>query len=107
MSDSLALSIQIEVVYAFPTHVQRATVVVASNKATAGHVLSMVLDQRLITLDPSEAAIAPSDLSIGVFGQIVTANYKLQEGDRLEIYRPLQQDPKERRRRIARESQTR
>jgi len=40
-------------------------------------------------------------LSIGVFSQKVAHDYLLEEGDRLEIYRPLTADPKEVRRQLA------
>jgi len=38
---------------------------------------------------------------IGVFGDKVALDRPLEEGDRVEIYRPLKLDPKERRRRRA------
>jgi putative ubiquitin-RnfH superfamily antitoxin RatB of RatAB toxin-antitoxin module len=40
-------------------------------------------------------------LDLGVFAQKVSHDYLLQEGDRLEIYRPLTADPKEVRRQLA------
>jgi len=40
-------------------------------------------------------------LEIGVFSQKVALDYLLQDGDRLEIYRPLTADPKEVRRQLA------
>ncbi|MFT6031854.1 MAG: putative ubiquitin-RnfH superfamily antitoxin RatB of RatAB toxin-antitoxin module [Arenicella sp.] len=40
-------------------------------------------------------------LDIGVFSQKVAHDYLLQDGDRLEIYRPLTADPKEVRRQLA------
>ena len=40
-------------------------------------------------------------ISIGVFAQRITLDYLLEEGDRLEIYRPLTADPKEVRRQLA------
>lgn len=40
-------------------------------------------------------------LSIGVFAQKIDGDYLLQEGDRVEIYRPLTADPKEVRRQLA------
>jgi len=40
---------------------------------------------------------------IGIFGQEVTHDYRLQDGDRLELLRPLQEDPRERRRRLAKQ----
>lgn len=39
---------------------------------------------------------------LGVFGQPVRPDYALRPGDRVEIYRPLELDPKELRRRRAR-----
>ena len=41
------------------------------------------------------------DCDLGVFGKLVAADYELQEGDRIEIYRPLIADPKEIRRQRA------
>lgn len=38
---------------------------------------------------------------LGIFGKIIAADYELQDGDRIEIYRPLIADPKEIRRQRA------
>ena len=39
---------------------------------------------------------------LGIFAQLVPPDTRLQDGDRVEIYRPLQIDPKDaRRRRVA------
>jgi putative ubiquitin-RnfH superfamily antitoxin RatB of RatAB toxin-antitoxin module len=38
---------------------------------------------------------------LGVFGKAIAADYELQDGDRIEIYRPLIADPKEVRRQRA------
>lgn len=35
---------------------------------------------------------------IGVFSQLVSLDYVLKEGDRIEVYRPLKADPRDRRR---------
>jgi len=40
-------------------------------------------------------------VDIGVFGKAVKADYQLQQGDRIELYRPLIADPKEVRRQRA------
>lgn len=45
--------------------------------------------------------IDPDRQKIGVFGRMIKADTVLQEGDRLEIYRPLIADPKDARRRRA------
>lgn len=45
-----------------------------------------------------------STLSVGVFSTVVSNNSPLKAGDRIEIYRPLLIDPKEKRRQRARTS---
>lgn len=40
---------------------------------------------------------------IGIFGHEVTRDQRLQDGDRVEVLRPLTEDPRERRRRLARQ----
>ena len=35
------------------------------------------------------------DLKLGVFGKAVSPTQVLRDGDRVEIYRPLEADPKE------------
>lgn len=40
-------------------------------------------------------------LSTGIWSRVVKPNYELQDGDRIEIYRPLIADPKEVRKRRA------
>jgi putative ubiquitin-RnfH superfamily antitoxin RatB of RatAB toxin-antitoxin module len=44
-----------------------------------------------------------SDCGIGIFGREVTRDHRLQEGDRVEVLRPLPEDPRERRRRLAKQ----
>ena len=45
--------------------------------------------------------ISLTDCEVGVFSKPVALDDVLEEGDRLEIYRPLEVDPKEARRRRA------
>jgi len=49
----------------------------------------------------SHPEIDLSQHRLGIFGKLKTAESELREGDRIEIYRPLQADPKETRRRRA------
>jgi putative ubiquitin-RnfH superfamily antitoxin RatB of RatAB toxin-antitoxin module len=51
-------------------------------------------------------AIDPAACGIGIFGQEVAPGHVLRAGDRVEVLRPLPEDPKERRRRLAREGRT-
>ena len=46
--------------------------------------------------------IDPQALQVGVFGEVCEPDTVLRAGDRVEIHRPLQVDPKEARRRRAR-----
>ena len=43
----------------------------------------------------------PPFVGMAIFGQLCDASTRLQEGDRVELLRPLQLDPKEARRRRA------
>lgn len=49
-------------------------------------------------LAASHAGIDPRHCTLGVFGRLVGDDYVLQAGDRVEVYRPLAQDPREARR---------
>ena len=40
-------------------------------------------------------------LAVGVWGQTVARNHSVRDGDRIEIYRPLQIEPREARRQLA------
>jgi len=52
-----------------------------------------------ILADTPELAVRPLD--IGIFGKPVGSSQVLKAGDRVEIYRPLPDDPRARRRRQA------
>jgi len=91
-------SICIEVVYALPQRqfLERLTVAPTS---TARSVLSAV---QFITAHPEECAgLNIEDCPLGIFGEVINDQQVLQEGDRVEIYRPLPNDPREQRRMLA------
>lgn len=48
----------------------------------------------------------PSHAALGIHGRVVAPSSELADGDRVEIYRTLPADPKETRRRLAREGRT-
>ena len=52
-------------------------------------------------IDQHFPEIDVENCDLGVFGKAVAADYELQDGDRIEIYRPLIADPKEIRRQRA------
>lgn len=64
---------------------------------TAGEAL---LRSGVFALHPD---IDASGCSIGIFGQEVPRDHCLQDGDRVEVLRPLIEDPRERRRRLAKQ----
>ncbi len=45
-----------------------------------------------------------TQLSVGIFSKLVTHNTFLKDGERIEFYRPLLIDPKEKRRRKAKKN---
>jgi len=47
--------------------------------------------------------VDPANCSIGIFGREVARTQVLANGDRVEVLRPLPEDPRARRRRLARE----
>ena len=51
-----------------------------------------------------QAAGMKEGAALGIYGRRVAADTRLAHGDRVEIYRPLVLDPKERRRERARRS---
>lgn len=63
---------------------------------TAGDALAR---SGVLALHP---ALDPGACGLGIFGQEVGRDRVLADGDRVEILRPLAEDPKERRRRLAR-----
>ncbi len=52
-----------------------------------------------------QSAIEAGDARVGIFGKVKTPDTVLRDGDRIEVYRPLQADPKETRRRRAKHKQ--
>lgn len=48
----------------------------------------------------------PAQLAVAIFGKQVPREHQVEEGDRVEILRPLREDPKLRRRRAARAGRT-
>ena len=51
-------------------------------------------------------AIDPAACGVGIFGREVARDCVLASGDRVEVLRPLMEDPRDRRRRLARAGRT-
>jgi uncharacterized protein len=54
----------------------------------------------------SHPAIDPAACGVGIFGREVARDRVLAAGDRVEVLRPLAEDPRERRRRLARQGRS-
>ncbi len=78
----------IEVVYALPERQYRQLL-----KLPVGSTINDAL--AALNFEPYSLI---TDVKVGIFGKEKPLDYALLEGERLEIYRPLLADPKERRR---------
>jgi len=67
---------------------------------TAGEAIAR---SGILALHP---AIDTTSCGVGIFGLEVARSRVLQAGDRVEVLRPLVEDPRERRRRLAREGRS-
>ncbi len=90
----------IEIVLAYPDRQYLATLWVDTG-TTLRQAAVHAFEQGLIP-QPEEGSIEPQTVPLGVFGESEEDAYVLSEGERIEIYRPLLQDPKEWRRARAR-----
>ena len=88
---------QIEIAYAEP----HRAIVKALRLASGSRVADAL---PLAALDPEFSALDLDNSALGIFGRRVGRDHLLQDGDRLEIYRPLAADPKEARRARVREA---
>ncbi len=88
--------LEVEVVYAAPERLYRVTLRLEPGATLGRAVSASGLLERCAELDPER-------WGMGVFGRPQGADWLLQPGDRVELYRPLVIDPKEaRRRRVGR-----
>lgn len=99
MADADAAEIQFEVAYALPAR-QVITRVSARVGITAAEAIEMSGIRQLFPGIEAQPVI-------GIFSRKVSLDYRMQPGDRLEIYRPLTADPKEVRRQKAEEQKAR
>lgn len=89
----MAETIQIEVLYAEPRRQFLTKLEVGANATVDDAIKASGL------LDVLPADFVPA--GIGIFGRAVTSATRLRAGDRIELYRPLQADPKDSRRKRA------
>ena len=87
--------ITVEVVYALPDDQRLITLEVPVRTTVREAIRRSGLLDDFPALDPAESGV-------GIFSQPVDLDAALSDGDRVEIYRPLQVDPKAQRRARAR-----
>ena len=82
---------QVEVVFALPERQFLQTVTVPANATVADAI-------RISGVERHYPDIRFDDLQVGIWGKPENRTQPLREGDRVEIYRPLEMDPREARR---------
>lgn len=82
---------QVEVVFALPERQFLQTVTVPANATVADAI-------RMSGVERDYPDIRFDELQAGVWGKPEDRTHSLREGDRVEIYRPLEMDPREARR---------
>ena len=82
---------QVEVVFALPDRQVLEALEVENGATVAEAIARSGIARRFPETDLSE-------LQVGVWGRTVDRSRVLREGDRVEIYRPLEMDPREARR---------
>ena len=94
---------------------ERIAIEVACAEADRQTVLSLTVAAGCTAGEALEASgilarhpgVHPADCTLGIFGREVAHGQRLRDGDRVEVLRPLLQDPRERRRQVAREAKRR
>ncbi|MDF7671289.1 RnfH family protein [Orbaceae bacterium ESL0721] len=85
--------ITVQIVYAKP---DKQTII--NYQVEAGsNILQAILKSNIL----AECQITLDDHKVGIYGNLCALTDEVKEGDRIEIYRPLINDPKEIRRRRA------
>ena len=92
-------TIDIEVAYALPERQVCLPMKVVVGTTARDALLASRLDREFPELDLQRC-------DIGVFGRVVDDDCPLSAGDRLEVYRPLNMDPRDARRRLAAQGET-
>lgn len=89
--------IHVEVVYALPERQDIGALLLPNNSTVLQAIVASELPQLRTDIDLQHN-------KVGIYGRLVKISDRVNEGDRIEIYRPLIADPKELRRRRANKS---
>lgn len=91
--------IRVEIAYATPTTQYKEQITVPT-----GSTAQQVIERSSVLKKFTEIKLSQN--RIGIYGNLIELDAIVDDGDRLEIYRPLRADPKEVRRRLAKEGKT-
>ena len=86
--------INVSVVLAWPDKEVSAVMVLKEN-STVGLAINIAKE------DPAFLDVDFEDYAIGIYGELCGLEHVLSDGDRIELYRPIKEDPKEQRRKRA------
>ncbi len=90
----MAETIHVSVVYALPDEVFQRSMLLPDGATVADAIRSSGVLARF-------PEIESGDVPAGIYSRRVQADQRLRDGDRVEVYRPLECDPKQARRRRA------
>ena len=86
--------INVSVVLAWPDKEVSAVMILKEN-STVGLAINIAKE------DPVFLDVDFEDYAIGIYGELCGLEHVLSDGDRIELYRPIKEDPKEQRRKRA------
>lgn len=98
-------TIEVEVAYALPDKQKLIALLVEPGTTAAQAAQRSGITEHFPDLDLSTAPMGIFGQTLGTKGLPPAQQYQLHAGDRVEIYRPLQADPKEARRKRAQKNQ--
>lgn len=87
------MMIDIQLIYALP----ECPTIIDCQMPKGANILQAITESNIL----ETCHITLENHKIGIYGNLVDLNYILNDGDRIEIYRPLINDPKEIRRKRA------
>ncbi len=90
--------INVSVVLAWPDKEVSAVMVLKEN-STVGLAINIAKE------DPVFLDVDFEDYAVGIYGELCGLEHVLSDGDRIELYRPIKEDPKEQRRKRALEQE--
>ena len=98
-------TIEVEIAYALPDKQKVIALLVEPGTTALQAAKRSGIESHFPGLDVESATLGVFGQTLGTKGLAAANQYRLQPGDRVEIYRPLQADPKDARRKRAAKKQ--